>query len=81
MKVNFFRANVVELPEPEYTVKNLVEGKEYEFRVCAVNAAGPGKFSDGSGGIKAAPPPGENQQFWNDTQNQELWNYTKNEPE
>ena len=51
------RANVQEIPDNEYTVKGLVEGKEYEFRVAAVNAAGIGDFSEGTSAIKAAPPP------------------------
>ncbi|XP_070200689.1 twitchin-like isoform X4 [Littorina saxatilis] len=51
------KANVQEIPDTEYTVKGLQEGKEYEFRVAAINAAGPGEFSEGSGAIKAAPAP------------------------
>ncbi|XP_059156398.1 twitchin-like isoform X4 [Physella acuta] len=51
------KANISEIPDTEYQVKGLQEGKEYEFRVAAVNNAGIGDFSDGSGYIKALPPP------------------------
>lgn len=47
-----------EIPDTEFTVKGLQAGREYEFRVAAVNAAGIGDFSDESSAIKAAPPPG-----------------------
>ncbi|ESO03551.1 hypothetical protein HELRODRAFT_191869 [Helobdella robusta] len=46
-----------EILDNEVTVKGLKEGREYEFRVAAVNDAGPGAFSDASEAIKAAPPP------------------------
>jgi len=38
-------------------VKGLTEGKPYEFRIAAVNDAGPGKFTETSEAIKPAPPP------------------------
>lgn len=43
--------------DTSFDVKGLSEGKEYEFRVAAVNEAGPGQYSEASDGIKAAPPP------------------------
>ncbi|XP_055900297.1 twitchin-like isoform X6 [Biomphalaria glabrata] len=51
------KANITDIPDTEFQVKGLQEGKAYEFRVAAVNNAGIGEFSDGSGYIKALPPP------------------------
>ncbi|XP_064634017.1 twitchin-like isoform X9 [Lineus longissimus] len=51
------KASFADVPGTEYTVKGLKEGKDYEFRVAAVNAAGPGKFSECSESIKARAPP------------------------
>lgn len=44
MTLDEFRVNREPLPGVEFTVPNLVDGKEYEFRVAAVNKAGPGDF-------------------------------------
>jgi len=46
-----------EIADTEFTVKGLVEGKPYEFRVAAVNEAGPGQFAQTSQAIQPAPPP------------------------
>lgn len=54
-----YRANIGEVSDTEYQVRGLTNGKEYEFRVAAVNAAGPGEFCETSEAIKARPPPGE----------------------
>lgn len=51
------RVTPTEIQDTSFNVKGLVEGKEYEFRVAAVNDAGPGQFSEVSEGIKPAPPP------------------------
>ena len=40
----------------EVTVKGLHEGKEYEFRVAAINKAGTGKFSQTEKAIEARAP-------------------------
>lgn len=42
----------------ECTCKGLQDGKEYEFRVAAVNDAGPGDFAMTTDGIMARAPPG-----------------------
>lgn len=41
------------------TVYHLTEGNEYQYRVCAVNKAGEGPFSDTSDYYKAADPVGK----------------------
>ena len=47
----------IDVKDNEATVPGLVEGKEYEFRVSAVNNAGVGEPSDSSGAIEAVPAP------------------------
>lgn len=42
----------------EFTVSHLKEGQEYEFRVRAVNEAGPGTPSPSSGPVVAQKPQG-----------------------
>lgn len=41
------------------TVYHLTEGNEYQYRVCAINKAGEGPFSDASDHYKAADPVGK----------------------
>lgn len=41
------------------TVKGLTEGKPYEFRVAAVNEAGPGEYAETKEAIKPAPAPSQ----------------------
>ncbi|KAL8565325.1 hypothetical protein ACOMHN_029021 [Nucella lapillus] len=51
------KANVHDITDTEFTVKNLKMNKGYEFRVAAINKAGPGDFSDETKTLKPAPPP------------------------
>ena len=45
------------VPDNKVTVKGLTEGKPYEFRVAAVNEAGPGQYAETKEAIKPAPAP------------------------
>lgn len=49
--------NIYSFPDLSYRVTNLQDGKEYEFRVAAINAAGQGAWSSGSDYIMCQPPP------------------------
>uniref|UniRef100_A0A096M9M6 Immunoglobulin like and fibronectin type III domain containing 1, tandem duplicate 2 n=1 Tax=Poecilia formosa TaxID=48698 RepID=A0A096M9M6_POEFO len=44
------------IKEKKYAVKDVVEGMEYEFRVCAVNLSGAGEFSSASEFVFARDP-------------------------
>uniref|UniRef100_A0A3B3WRL8 Immunoglobulin like and fibronectin type III domain containing 1, tandem duplicate 2 n=1 Tax=Poecilia mexicana TaxID=48701 RepID=A0A3B3WRL8_9TELE len=44
------------IKEKKYAVKDVVEGIEYEFRVCAVNLSGAGEFSNASEFVFARDP-------------------------
>ncbi|XP_055331451.1 twitchin-like isoform X3 [Paramacrobiotus metropolitanus] len=51
------KAHVGPVTDNKFTVTGLQENKPYEFRVCAVNEAGPGEYSGTSDEIYARPPP------------------------
>lgn len=51
------KANIGTVNDNKFTVTGLQENKPYEFRVCAVNDAGPGEYSGTSDEIYARPPP------------------------
>ena len=53
------RVNRDAIAETELTIKDLYEGKEYEFRVAAVNKAGQGPFSEPSEPKKCKAPYGK----------------------
>ena len=42
----WLKANRQPVTDTTITLQDLAEGMEYEFRVCAENKAGPGKFSE-----------------------------------
>ncbi|XP_067934437.1 twitchin-like [Watersipora subatra] len=44
------------IKDESMTARNLLPNKEYEFRVCAVNEAGPSLWSDNSAAIEARHP-------------------------
>ncbi|XP_061656401.1 titin-like isoform X2 [Syngnathoides biaculeatus] len=44
------------IPDNKQTVYHLTEGNDYQYRVCAINKAGEGPFSDVSDFYKAADP-------------------------
>ncbi|ODM93780.1 Twitchin [Orchesella cincta] len=50
------KASHLVVPDLSYRVINLQDGKEYEFRVAAINAAGQGSWSSGSDWILCQPP-------------------------
>ena len=45
------------IQDTSFKVKGLTEGVPYEFRVAAVNDAGPGAYAETAEAIKPAPPP------------------------
>ena len=53
---NWEPASTYPTKDTSYTVPNLTEGNEYQFRVIAVNEAGPGKPSRASDSIIAKTP-------------------------
>ena len=42
----WIRVHKMSVTQPPYTVRNLVEGSQYEFRVCAENDVGPSAPSE-----------------------------------
>ncbi len=53
------KANWQPVTDTTFTIGDLIEGQEYEFRVCAENKAGPGKFSEATVPHKAKNPYGK----------------------
>ncbi|XP_023931299.1 twitchin isoform X3 [Lingula anatina] len=51
------KCNINESPDTSMTVRGLTNGKKYEFRVCAVNKAGPSPWTETAEAIEARPPP------------------------
>lgn len=59
--VNWSKLNRKHVTERTLEVNGLTEGIEYEFRVTAVNLAGPGAPSEPSAGVTAQDPISESQ--------------------
>ena len=55
-KPNWTKDNVKLVKDTDYVSKNLPEGTEFEFRVVAVNKAGPGKPSKSTNSLKVQTP-------------------------
>ena len=53
------KANRDTVSETTFTIKDLIEGKKYEFRVAAINKAGTGPFSEPSEPRITKPPYGK----------------------
>lgn len=53
------KANKTPVTETTFTVTDLIEGNEYQFRIIAENAAGQSKPSEPSDIVKAKAPYGE----------------------
>uniref|UniRef100_A0A1I8J9R7 non-specific serine/threonine protein kinase n=1 Tax=Macrostomum lignano TaxID=282301 RepID=A0A1I8J9R7_9PLAT len=51
---NWTKASVAPVPATDFTVRNLPEGKEFEFRVTPVNKAGPGATSPPTNLVKVS---------------------------
>lgn len=62
-EINWTKLNRKPLTERTLDVTGLTEGTEYEFRVTAVNVAGPGKPSEPSAGTYAQNPISESNDF------------------
>jgi len=51
------RVSPTNIQDTSFKVKGLAEGIPYEFRVAAVNEAGPGDYAETAEAIKPAAPP------------------------
>ena len=55
----WIKATQALVPDNTYRVTGLIENHDYEFRVCAVNAAGDSPWSSSSDVIRACAPSGK----------------------
>lgn len=58
--LGWFKVMKETIRDTRQKVTGLIETSEYQYRVSAVNAAGPGPFSDASDFYKAVDPIGKN---------------------
>jgi len=59
--LSWFKVTKETIRDTRQKVTGLTENSEYHFRVCAVNAAGQGPFSEASDFYKATDPVGKKQ--------------------